>query len=362
MKKQFYLPILLFLLSSILYSGFSQDVYVLDPKYPVHDINNALSIYPDDKGDFEIEDIKDNPPRTIIKGSDEPIFLPLGPVYWGRVDLMATDSLNGWTLQFEDRKIGLPAWTKSNGKVDVYAFQNNKLLFHRKTGVEYPKGERDIQSNWVLNQVSLEGLPINQPVSLIIKAEGNQIGYSPYFNLSARSPEQPYYHQIYHFQNSFNLFMVGVTFIILIYHVLQYVYLKERVYLWFSIWMLFCTLTQFMAVGVFIGSITILRFSIWALIANGIFYTFWFFGRSFIGSKEKFPKLDMVMKGLALFLLIEILLVALYVAIFNPQTNQTGVGIHYMVLNIYTLASFVVSIILLTKKDLFAKYFGIGAL
>ena len=117
-----------------------------------------------------------------------------------------------------------------------------------------------------------------------------------------------------------------------------------------------------MTIGLIIGAVSKFRFEIWAVIANGIFYSFWFFGRSFIDSKNKFPVLDKFMLGLALFLFIEILFTVCYVLFFNPQTFFTGVGIHYLVLNMYTICSLILSIILVLKKDLFAKYFGIGSI
>ncbi|UWX55495.1 ATP-binding protein [Maribacter litopenaei] len=143
---------------------------------------------------------------------------------------------------------------------------------------------------------------------------------------------------------------------------MQYIYLREPIFLWFCIWLVFCTLTQAMTVGFIIGGLAKFRYITWLLIANGIFYSFWFFGRAFIDSKSKFPKLDKVMLGLALFILAEILLMTIYVLLLNPQTSFTGVGFHYVVLNIYAIASLIVSIIIALKNDAFARYFGIGSI
>ena len=86
------------------------------------------------------------------------------------------------------------------------------------------------------------------------------------------------------------------------------------------------------------------------------------FGRSFINSKEKFPILDKSILGLAYFILIEIVLTILYVIIADPPINHTGVGIHYYMINIYTLGSLILAILLMLKSDPFARYFGFGAL
>lgn len=354
--------ILFYLFYNVIFITNGQGVYNLKTKYPVHDLSSNLRIYKDVDHNYSKEDILLNKKDIFLLGNDEPIHMENGPIYWGRIDIRTEGDLDGWTLQFEDRKIGLPAWTKGNGKVDVFGYIDSRLIFHKKTGVEYSKSERDIANKWVLDQISLEDLPINENVTLIIKSQGNQMGYAPYFNLTARSPEQPFYHEIYNFRNSFNIFMFGVTFIIFLYHYLQYVYQREKVFFWFSVWLFFCFLTQGMSIGLILGSFTEFRFEIWALIANGIFYSFWFFGRSFIDSKTKYPVLDKLMKYLAVFLRAEILVIVSGIAIFDFETQQTGVGIHYYILNLYTVVSFIVSILLILKKDLFARYFGIGSL
>ncbi|MGB3606724.1 MAG: ATP-binding protein [Psychroserpens sp.] len=340
----------------------AQVAYNLDPKYPVHDLEDYLRVVEDKSQNFHPEDILSDSTLNFEPSKTLPKRLNLGSTYWGKIKLVVKDSLKGWTLHFEDRHIGLPAWSKSNGKVDVYGFVNGKQILHKKTGVEYPKKVRDSDSHWALNQISLQDLPLDVPVELVIKVQGNQMGYPPYFNLSARSPDQRHYHQLFQFQNAFNIFFFGVSFIVLLYHVLQYVYLRERVYLWFSIWLLFVTFTLAMTVGFFIGSLTMYRYALWILLANGVFYSFWFFGRSFVQSKLKYPKLDKVIITLPVLLIIEIVLVAIYSVVFNPQTRFTGLGYHYLILNIYTFASLILSVVLVLKKDLFAKYFGVGGL
>ena len=359
MKKNFLYTISLW---CCFFTSWAQEVYEIDPKYPVHDLNTHLKVYADSLDRFTPETILLDSTMPYKKGNELPRFLKVGVAYWGKLNIRIKDSLKNWTLHFEDNRIGLPAWTKSNGKIDVFGYNKNQLLFHKKTGVEYPKSDRDIASKWVLNRVKLGDFPINTSLTLIIRAEGHNLGHPAYFNLSARGPRHTNYHQIYEFNNSFNIFMFGVTFIIFLYHLLQFIYLRDPVFKWFTAWLLFCTLTFAMSIGLILGSFTQYRFVIWLLLANGVFYVYWFFGRAFINSKEKFPILDKFIVGLALFILIEIISVAIYVILFKPQAYFTGVGIHYNLLQIYTICSLVMSVILVFKKDLFARYFGIGSL
>ncbi|MDT0606106.1 hybrid sensor histidine kinase/response regulator transcription factor [Croceitalea rosinachiae] len=354
-----------------LFSGFlfflnlisGQDVYELDPKYPVHDVNSYLKVYADSADQLTVQRLLRDQHLPYTRGDQLPQLLETNLTYWGKLQLMALDSLTGWTLHFEDIMIGPPAWTKSNGKVDVYAYVGGELLFHQKTGVEYPKKERANARSWVLNSIILEELPNNTVVTLIIKAQGNSIGYPAYFNLSARSPDQGFYHEPYQYHRIFNAFMFGVTFIIFLYFFLQFLYLKERVYLWFSVWICFCMLTQAMTIGLILDKLPTLRFPVWMFIANGLFFTFWFFGRSFINSKQKFPILDKFILGLAFFILGEIILSILYALLFNTKAYFTAPhSLHYLFLFLYAVGSLVLSIILTFKNDLFARYFGAGSL
>ena len=340
----------------------AQKGYEIDTQYPVHDLKTYLKYTEDEHKDLTAEQILSDSTLTFSIQDEKARRLKIGAIYWGKVTLLTVEGLEGWTLNFEDRRSGLPAWARSNGQVDVYAYSKGNLIFHKKTGVEYSAREREVKDNWMLNKISLDGLPINSPVELLIRVKGNSLGFSPYFNATLRSPNQAYYHELYAFDESFNVFMLGITFIIFLYHLLQFLYLRQRVFLWFSIWVLFCCLTMAMSVGLIIGDVYHYRFPVWMIIANGVLYSFWFFGRSFINSKEKFPKLDKVIIGLSIAMIAEIIIMALYVILFKPQPIITGVGVHYKMIILYASISIIVAIILILKKDLFARYFGFGAI
>lgn len=358
LKINFFVFVLFFL---HLVSG--QEVYELDPKYPVHDLDPYLQVFADSSDQFSAQQLLNDATLSFTLGDELPILLETNLTYWGKLKLKTTDSLTGWTLDFEDIMIGPPAWTKSNGKVDVYGYANGQLLFHQKTGVEYSKKERATDEHWVLNRVQLEDLPPETLVTLLIKAQGNSFGYPAYFHLSARSPEQANYHAPYQYHRTFNAFMFGVTFIIFLYFFLQFIYLRERIYFWFSLWLLFCAVTQSMTIGLLVGNLPTLRYPLWIFTANAQFFTFWFFGRSFIGSKQKFPVIDRFIKGLAFFILIEVMITAFYVMLFNPETYFTAPHpLHYLFLNLYAIGSLILSILLILKKDLFARYFGMGSM
>ncbi len=340
-----------------------QSIYELDPKYPVHDLDASLRVYVDSAAQLSPAILLNDNTLDYTPGDQLPKLLETNVTYWGKLQIKALDTVSGWTLHFEDIMIGPPAWTKSNGKVDVYAYVNGKQLFHQKTGVEYSKKERANTEHWALNSIELGDLPKDTAVTLIIKAQGNSFGYPAYFHLSARSKEQAFYHEPYQYHRTFNAFMFGVTFMVFLYFLLQFIYLREPIYFWFSLWLLFCMITQSMTIGLVIGALETIRYPLWIFVAHGQFFIFWFFGRSFVGSKQKFPWLDKLIKGLAFFILIEIVITALYVIVFNPETYFTAPHTwHYIFLNIYAIGSLILSILLLVKKDLFGRYFGIGSM
>jgi len=340
-----------------------QKTYELDPKYPVHDLDASLQVYADSTGQLSPAFLLQDNTLAFTPGDQVPKLLQTHITYWGKLQLKTLDDIPGWTLHFEDIMIGPPAWTKSNGKIDVYGYADGELIFHQKTGLEYPKKERATTNHWALNSIDLGALPVHTVVTLIIKAQGNSFGYPAYFHLSARSPEQAFYHEPYQYHRTFNAFMFGVTFIVFLYFLLQFIYLRERIYFWFSLWLFCCTFTQSMTIGLLVDSLGVLRYPFWIILAHGQFFIFWFFGRAFVGSKQKFPVLDKLIKGLAFFVLIEVVLTALYVIGFNPETYFTAPhNWHYVFLSIYAMGSLILSVLLLVKKDLFARYFGIGSM
>lgn len=354
------LLLLFFLVSPVVGNG--QDIYEVRADYPVHDLRGDYLIVADSNDTFTPEQVLSDTTLAFVDRSSFSRFLPPGITYWAKLHLLTSDSLTGWTLHLEDKKFGIPAWGLSNGKVDVYAFANNQLVFHHKTGAEYTAEERAIPDKWFINRVPIASLPLNQPITLIIRAEGNFLGYSSFFNLSLRHPDHQHYHPLFEVNTSFNIFMFGVTFIIFIYHLLQFIYLRQRIFFWFSLWLLLCTLTQAMTVGLLLGGITVLKFPVWMIIANGILYTFWFFGRSFINSRQKFPVLDKFILALAIIICVEIFGTILYAIIFNVKPTFIRIGIHYQLVVAYAVASLVLSIVLSLQKDAFARYFGLGAI
>ena len=353
---------ILFLIVLISSVSYSQDIYEIKTKYPVHEVDNYLKVYKDSTESLSPKDILLNTSDAYIKGSELPPYAVNNKLLWGKLELITKDSLKGWTLHFKDIFNGAPAWIKGNGKVDVYAYVNQTQIFHKKTGYGYNAVELDISENWVLNRIRLDDIPLNTKVNLVIRAEGSKFGYPPFFRLNLRGPSQPYYHEINQFNNSFFIFMFGVTFIILLYHILQYLYLRDVIFLSFSIWIFFCCMTMLMCTGAILDSVQRFGFVFWMFFAHGVYCLFWFFGRSFIQSKTKFPILDKLILGLASIMIIQTIAIIFLVLMTSIKPNFLSVG-YQADINVFTnILGLILSIYIATRKDIFARYFGIGAL
>ncbi len=341
----------------------NKTIYELDSLYPVHDLKPFLQILPDQG--YEVQELIKDSSLTFLSRSTFPRNLDITTTFWGKISLRSKTELQNWELHFEDPRRRDIAWIRSNGKVDVYAVSEGQVMFHKKTGVDYPKAEREFADNWILNRVRLD-IPANLPVTLYIKVENNSFGWFPYINPTLRKPGFTDYHPLFPFSPSFNIFMFGVTFIIFLYHFLQFLYLRQRIFFWFSLWMFLCTSTQAMTIGLdaeyLLGNYPQFRFALWLLIPNSMLFTFWFFGREFINSRTKFPKLDKLMLVPPVVMIFAIISgLILLITGSKPILNAIS-SYHFIFIILYSALGLIIAVILAFKKDNFARYFGIGAI
>lgn len=355
---------LIFLLS-LATKAQDQKYYQLDTIHPVHDLKPYLFVLPEKDGSYEISQILRDTSLQFRPRENFPKNLDIGTTYWGKIVFETQAALESWELHLEDPRPRDIAWIRSNGKVDVYAVVNGELLYHKKTGVGYPKTERDIPEKWILNRVNLD-VPAESKVSLYIRVQGNSFGWFPYFNPSLRKPAFQNYHPLFAFPTSFDIFVFGVTFIIFLYHFLQFLYLRQRIFFWFSLWLLLCTLTQAMAIGLdseyLLGNSPSLRFPVWLLIPNSMLFTFWFFGREFANTKRKFPRLDKIILALPIIMIIAIVASLIMAAAGTPAVMNKNISFHFQFIILYSFFGLILSVILALQKDRFARYFGIGAI
>lgn len=357
-----FITLLIFLLS-LATKAQDQKYYQLDTIHPVHDLKPFLKLLPDQG--YEIQQLISDNTLSFLPRSAFPENLDITTTFWGKILLRSDTEIRNWELHFEDQRPDNIAWTRSNGKIDVFIVSEGKVLSHKKSGVDYPKSEREFPENWILNRVNLE-IPSNTATAIYIKVQGNSFGWYPYLNPTLRKPGFTNYHPLFPFNPTFNTFMFGVTFIIFLYHFLLFIYLRQRIFFWFSLWLILCTFTQAMTIGLdaeyVIGEYPQTRFALWLLIPNSMLFTFWFFGREFTNSKTQFPKLDKFMFALP-FVMIFAIISALIMLITDSQPIiKNNISYHFNFIILYSVLGLILAVILALKKDKFARYFGVGAI
>jgi signal transduction histidine kinase/DNA-binding response OmpR family regulator len=344
--------------------GRSQILYEVDTLYPVHNLSPHLQIAVDSGQNLSVDEFRAMPQAQLISRSQLPKYLDPDKVYWAKLQLKSKADLEDWILDFEDVLANNIVWIRSNGRVDVFGYAGNQLLFHKKTGINYPQNERDMpQQNWVLNRVKLP-LKAGQPVDLYIRVEGNSFGFFPYFKTTLRAPGFWNNHDFSPRNTVLHWVVFGVILITFIYHLLQFLYSREQVFLWFSLWALLALLTQFMAVGMeatyLLPNLPQLRVLLWLTIPGGMLFTFWLFGRVFIDAKHQYPKINKAIWALVSFMVFNIILhLALY-ALGAPMPF-TQIGIYYWLILVYAASGLILSIVIASRKHTIARYFGAAA-
>ncbi|WP_116124309.1 ATP-binding protein [Lewinella sp. IMCC34183] len=341
-----------------------QSVYYIDPAYPVHPLGDRLEVVADAGRQLTVEDLRTDGTLDWSPRADFPALLDPGEVYHARLRLRRAEDLAGWQLHWEDGLHEDIAWIRGNGRIDVWAFAENRELWHRVTGADV--ADRDLEGPQVLDRVRF-GLPPDTVTTVYLTASGNGLGIMPNLNLSLRAPDYLHHQPLYPRGPIYNAFNFGLTAIIFLYHLLLFAFLRERVYGWFSLWLLLGAITQGMTVGLEPAAWLGLtgghaRFTVWLLIPNSMLFAFWLFGRAFTDSARRFPVLDRWMLGLPVVMTLQLVVEILYVNLYDPPIMLTRFGYHYPGILVYALVGCGVAVALITRSDVLARVFGLGAL
>ena len=354
------------------------DVYVVDASLPVHPLDAHAEVLADSTGELDFAAARRVGRERWRPAREASVpysprytggHLPLGPhAYFYRVALRTPEALTGWQLHLEDRLHGNIAWIRGNGRAEVRAYRGEELLWSRTTGADVAPAERDLAGPRTLDRVRADGLPAATDVELIARLEPNALGFPAFANASLRAPGYLNYHPLYPRSVLFNAFVFGVAAIMLVAHLLLFVYLRERVYLWFSVWLAFGALTHAMTIGVEPADWLPLRhpdlrFFVWLVVPSTMLFTAWLFGRSFVGTAAKYPRLDRAMLALPLAMAGVVVVQLVYVALYDPPRPFTALPGFYLAIAGFAAAGLVLGIVLATRRgDTLARYFGAGAI
>jgi len=347
-----------------------QNTYVIDTLYPVHHLDPHLEILPDPNHTYDINQIRTDTTLSftvldsLIRYSSQGTpMLEYKSAYWGKIQLSTNGDLGNWIMLFEHIIIDNNAWLKGIGKIDVYAFIDNQLYFHKKSGTSYLPHEKEVNDFWNQNQIYLD-IPKDKIVETYIRVEGSKSGVTPSFNVSVRKPGFYNYYPYTTKTQFLNTFMLGVSFIIFIYHILRYFYTRERLYLLFSLWVFLCAMIFAMIVStsseILLKYVPGIRLPIWTAISTSIFFSYWFFGLKYVNTKENYPLLDKLIKLYLIVVIIEATIMTIFAAT-GYNVAHASVDNHFLYISAFSLIGLVLTILLILKKDTYARYFGIGA-
>ena len=342
----------------------AQPAYPVDPAYPVHPLRPYLEVIPDNGRGLTTDDLRADTTLEWKPSATLGPRLEPGAVYHARITLTTPQPLTDWELHWEDGMHQDIAWIRGNGTVEVSAFAHGALLWRRITGVDV--ATRDLEGPQILDRIRID-LPTDTDVTLYVTVAGNSLGIMPNLNMNLRSPEYVTHEPLYPFGPLYNAFNFGLTTIIFLYHLLLFLFLRERVYGWFALWLLLAALTQGMTIGLdpatwlgYVGGKS--RLVTWLIIPNSMLFTFWLFGRAFTDSRVNYPRLDRWMLMLPVLMALQVLGELIYVVLFDPTVIFTEVGYHYPAIFLFASIGCGIAVVLLTRPDPLARFFGAGAL
>ncbi len=252
--------------------------------------------------------------------------------------------------------------------MDVIEYGQTNILKIEKTGVDLAQREKSIPENWNICKVPFS-IQKYQTKQLLIRIKGNNFGFSPDFGITIKKSrvQMPFWGLFGSTTAEgyviFFSLMLGIILMALIYHLILFIYLKEPIYGWFSFWLVFPLIAASMGhpsgfiSKYFIPNLPFLRNFIWGASASFVWIAFWQFGRVFIKTKIKFPKLDILIK-----VLIGILIFGISIEIFLRDFISIFNTIYFTLVGFSKILGVAISLILLFQKDQTSRYFGVGAL
>jgi len=351
-------------------------VYRVNPGMPVQPLDAYTELLADTSGSLTFKVAREKKSWAPLQEAVQ----PYGPKYTGghlgleasayftRLRIRAESLLTGWQLHFEDRLHHNIAWIRGNGRVEVRAYVGDELLWTRITGADVRADERDVPGRRTLDRIRMDGLPPGETVTLIARLEPNGFDFPAFSNASLRSPEQLDYHPLYSRAVLFNAVVLGATAIMFFAHLLLFAYLRERVYGWLALWLLFAALTHGMTVGIEpAGWLPFhhshLRVALWIIIPSNMLFSFWLFGRAYVGTAKKYPWLDRAMLAIPVVMAVVTIVQVVRVAVFDVPRPFTALPGLYASIGVLAVCGLVLAGILATRRgDALARYFGVGAL
>lgn len=276
-----------FLYSVTVGSAQSNSVFVLDEKAESISLDSYLSIFEDTEGNLQIEDViaqnkftDFNPDEKRNKSS----------VYWAKIIIDNQICCQADWIFFIGTK-------RSSDFAELYLYDSAAVLIKTvKSGHFIPKSEKEIKEE-LGSKFKLTLLPDNKYV-IYLKIK-NISGFSPSFKTELKAVAK--FQKELQKRNLIQGWLQGVLWIMFLYNILIFIYSRDRIYLWYSLYILGIALNFLSERGLLIEYVIPenprINPYVFILVTGLASVAYFQFLRLFLDTKHKMPRWDKVHIG-----------------------------------------------------------------
>ena len=132
----------------------SNQVYIIDPRIPVHDLKKYTSVFVDSSNKLTLQEIASEKFSNLFQSLSDSIHQAQPYItYWLKVSLSSSGDIQNWWLLLNEDPVN-KGYRASNCFVDGWALNNlNRVLEHQRTGLFVPRSQKMIKETPTLNRI-----------------------------------------------------------------------------------------------------------------------------------------------------------------------------------------------------------------
>ncbi|MCF6239756.1 MAG: SpoIIE family protein phosphatase [Bacteroidales bacterium] len=339
-----------FLLQNI--NSFAQEIkiFVLNDTGKVSSLNDYLQILKDSSKTLRLSDIVLNKDFTDFSLSKK---LDKNSVYWAKLIIKNNRA--------KTQNILLQIGAKRHSDIaDLFLLDDSGNILNKlKSGHFIPKSQKNVKNE--LGSKFLLNLEPDKNYTIYLRIQ-NISGFSPAFNVHI-IPQDLFYENLLS-RNLIQGILQGILWIMFLYNLLIFVYSRDKIYLWYSLYIVGIALNFLTERGLFIEYIIPenpqINPYVFILVTGLASVGYFQFLRLFLNTKEKMPAWD---KAHFTVIIINVLITLVLLAELRTFFNLPFAINVSNYLNLFGLIYGLVFIVYLMKKgDVLARFFIIGTI
>ena len=200
----------------------------------ITDLNNSLLIYKETSGNLQIDEVKT---KTFNKHSKK---LEKGKSFWAKISIKSEIKEKiDWVFYFTDKR--------GSDISEIYVFEKDSLIKKTKAGHFEKKLNKEIHKE--LGSKFLFSTKQSKTYTIYFKIH-NFSGYNPSFNLKLQSVKK--FNNNINRRNIFQGWLQGILWIMFLYNLFVFIYSREKVYVFYALYILGIAANFFIERGLFI--------------------------------------------------------------------------------------------------------------